>query len=31
MGWALLNSLYLVPHSIAAYEGFWQLVTWPRY
>lgn len=29
--WALLNPLYWILHSIAAYKGLWQLVTRPHY
>ncbi len=27
MGWALLNPLYWILHSVAAYKGLWQLIT----
>jgi len=29
--WALLNPLYWLLHSIAAYKGLWQLITKPHY
>jgi len=29
--WALLNPLYWILHSIAAYKGLWQLITKPHY
>ena len=29
--WALLNPLYWLLHSIAAYKGLWQLITNPHY
>ena len=29
--WAIVNPLYWVLHSIAAYKGLWQLVTRPHY
>lgn len=31
VGWALLNPLYWVMHSVAAYKALWQLVTRPHY
>ncbi len=31
MGWALLNPLYWILHSVAAYKGLWQLITRPHY
>jgi len=29
--WALLNPVYWILHSIAAYKALWQLVTRPHY
>jgi cellulose synthase/poly-beta-1,6-N-acetylglucosamine synthase-like glycosyltransferase len=29
--WALMNPLYWLMHSIAAYKGLWQLITRPHY
>jgi hypothetical protein len=29
--WALLNPLYWIMHSMAAYKALWQLVTRPYY
>ena len=29
--WALLNPVYWILHSIAAYKGLWQLITKPHY
>jgi len=29
--WALLNPVYWLLHSIAAYKGLWQLITKPHY
>ncbi|MFT4235188.1 MAG: glycosyltransferase [Microbacterium sp.] len=29
--WAMLNPLYWILHSIAAYKGLWQLITKPHY
>jgi hypothetical protein len=29
--WALLNPVYWVLHSIAAYKALWQLITKPHY
>lgn len=31
MVWALLNPVYWVLHSVAAYKGLWQLITRPHY
>jgi hypothetical protein len=31
VGWALLNPLYWIMHSIAAYKALWQLLTRPYY
>lgn len=31
MLWALLNPVYWVLHSVAAYKGLWQLITRPHY
>ena len=31
VGWALLNPLYWILHSIAAYKALWQLITRPHY
>jgi glycosyltransferase XagB len=31
VGWALLNPLYWILHSIASYKALWQLVTRPHY
>jgi uncharacterized membrane protein len=31
VGWALLNPLYWILHSIAAYKALWQLATRPHY
>ncbi|MCB1279971.1 MAG: general secretory system II protein E domain-containing protein, partial [Salinibacterium sp.] len=29
--WAMLNPVYWILHSIAAYKGLWQLITKPHY
>lgn len=31
VGWALLNPLYWILHSLAAYKALWQLITKPHY
>ena len=31
IGWAMLNPVYWILHSIAAYKGLWQLITKPHY
>jgi glycosyltransferase XagB len=31
VGWALLNPLYWILHSIASYKALWQLITRPHY
>ncbi|TXK17512.1 glycosyltransferase [Homoserinibacter sp. GY 40078] len=31
IGWALLNPLYWILHSVAAYKALWQLITKPHY
>lgn len=31
IAWAMLNPVYWVLHSIAAYKGLWQLITKPHY
>jgi cellulose synthase/poly-beta-1,6-N-acetylglucosamine synthase-like glycosyltransferase len=31
VGWALLNPLYWILHSVAAYKALWQLATRPHY
>ncbi|GAA1848001.1 glycosyltransferase [Microbacterium koreense] len=31
VGWALLNPLYWILHSVASYKALWQLITRPHY
>ena len=31
VGWALLNPVYWILHSLASYKALWQLITKPHY
>jgi hypothetical protein len=31
VGWAILNPLYWMLHSLASYKALWQLITKPHY